>query len=229
MDLKKTKITKNSAYKELFINSDKTVGKYFVILYKSTEIEDDEIVNFRFGITASKKIGNAVKRNNDKLLVIFGWDFHKSYEEKEIVNFLKEHDIDYIEESIHTWTTRHNFVNKDKTNNLHPPQEGHKAFTEDVLIRKLNKLKWAEEADRVHQKLSIIPRERLIVQIALSQERRGAGKSTEQRKKRHHQAQVSQHEVSYLTKFNTTLFLSGFAKAKHGRRVRWYTCVQAKR
>ena len=63
MDLKKTKITKNSAYKELFINSDKTVGKYFVILYKSTEIEDDELVNFRFGITASKKIGNAVKRN----------------------------------------------------------------------------------------------------------------------------------------------------------------------
>jgi ribonuclease P protein component len=63
LDLKKTKITKNSAYKELFINSDKTVGKYFVILYKSTEIEDDELVNFRFGITASKKIGNAVKRN----------------------------------------------------------------------------------------------------------------------------------------------------------------------
>ena len=63
MDLKKTKITKNSAYKELFINSDKTVGKYFVILYKSTEIEDDELVNFKFGITASKKIGNAVKRN----------------------------------------------------------------------------------------------------------------------------------------------------------------------
>ena len=63
MDLKKTKITKNSAYKELFINSDKTVGKYFVILYKSAEIEDDELVNFKFGITASKKIGNAVKRN----------------------------------------------------------------------------------------------------------------------------------------------------------------------
>ena len=63
MDLKKTKITKNSAYKELFINSDKTVGKYFVILYKSTEIENNEQVNFKFGITASKKIGNAVKRN----------------------------------------------------------------------------------------------------------------------------------------------------------------------
>ena len=63
MDLKKTKITKNSAYKELFFNSDKIVGKYFVILYRSTEIEDDELVNFRFGITASKKIGNAVKRN----------------------------------------------------------------------------------------------------------------------------------------------------------------------
>jgi ribonuclease P protein component len=63
LDLKKTKITKNSAYKELFINSDKTVGKYFVILYKSAQIKNTELVNFRFGITASKKIGNAVKRN----------------------------------------------------------------------------------------------------------------------------------------------------------------------
>jgi ribonuclease P protein component len=63
LDLKKTKITKNSAYKELFINSDKTVGKYFVILHKSAETKSNELVNFRFGITASKKIGNAVKRN----------------------------------------------------------------------------------------------------------------------------------------------------------------------
>ena len=69
MDLKKTKITKNSAYKELFINSDKTVGKYFVILYKSTEIEGNEHVNFKFGITASKKIGNAVKRNWCKRII----------------------------------------------------------------------------------------------------------------------------------------------------------------
>jgi len=85
---------------------------------------------------------NGVKRNNDKLLVIFGWDFVFPPEKKEIINFLKEHDIDYIEESILGWSTRHEFFKKGNKNNLHPPQEGYKSFTEGCLLPKLNKLKW---------------------------------------------------------------------------------------
>lgn len=61
--MNKIKITKNSAYKELFYNSNKVVGKYFVIVYKSIEIVNDEKARLNFGITASKKTGNAVKRN----------------------------------------------------------------------------------------------------------------------------------------------------------------------
>ena len=69
MELRKSKITKNSAYKEFFVNSNKIVGKYFVILYKGTKIEVDEQINFKYGITASKKIGNAVKRNWCKRMI----------------------------------------------------------------------------------------------------------------------------------------------------------------
>jgi hypothetical protein len=85
---------------------------------------------------------NGIKRNNDKLLVIFGWDscFINS-EKNEIMKFLKEHDIDYIEESILGWTHRHKFIKKD-TRDMHPPQEGYKSFTEDCLLPKLKKLKW---------------------------------------------------------------------------------------
>jgi len=86
---------------------------------------------------------NGVKRNNDKLLVIFGWDFIYPEEKKEIINFLKEHDIDYIEESIVNWTRRHKFFKKDK-DKFHPPQEGYKSFTEGCLLPKLNKLKWLD-------------------------------------------------------------------------------------
>jgi len=69
LELRKSKITKNSAYKEFFVNSNKMVGKYFVILYKGTKVEVDEQVNFKYGITASKKIGNAVKRNWCKRMI----------------------------------------------------------------------------------------------------------------------------------------------------------------
>jgi len=69
LKLRKSKITKNSAYKEFFVNSNKIVGKYFVILYKGTKVEVDEQINFKYGITASKKIGNAVKRNWCKRMI----------------------------------------------------------------------------------------------------------------------------------------------------------------
>ena len=66
MNLKKNKITKSSVYNELLLNSNKVVGKYFVIVYKTNitkHDKKDELVNLNFGITASKKVGNAVKRN----------------------------------------------------------------------------------------------------------------------------------------------------------------------
>jgi len=88
---------------------------------------------------------NGVKRNNDKLLVIFGWDScFVNEEKKEIIKFLKEHDIDYIEESILGWSTRHKFFNKGINDDIHPPQQGYKSFTEDCLLPKLKKLKWLD-------------------------------------------------------------------------------------
>jgi hypothetical protein len=87
---------------------------------------------------------NGVKRYNDKLLVLFGWDScFVNEEKKEIIKFLKENDIDYIEESIQGWSTRHKFFKKDK-DDFHPPQQGYKSFTEDCLLPKLKKLKWLD-------------------------------------------------------------------------------------
>ncbi len=100
---------------------------------------------------------NGIKRNNDKLLVMFGWDYcflrrfnqdetinvNEISEKNEIMKFLKEHDIDYIEESILGWSTRHKFLKPNRTE-IHPPQEGYKAFTEECLLPKLKKLKWLD-------------------------------------------------------------------------------------
>lgn len=66
LNFKKNKITKSSIYNELFFNSNKVVGKCFVIVYKTNinkQDKQDELINLNFGITASKKVGNAVKRN----------------------------------------------------------------------------------------------------------------------------------------------------------------------
>jgi len=85
---------------------------------------------------------NGVKRNNNKLLVIFGWDSCFKNEEKyRIIEFFKKHGIDYIEESILQWSERHNFHNENK-DDIHPPQEGFKSFTEGCLLPKLKELKW---------------------------------------------------------------------------------------
>ena len=101
---------------------------------------------------------NGIKRNNDKLLVMFGWDscferginqdervnINETTEKNEIIKFLKEHDIDYIEESILGWSTRHKFFKKGINDDIHPPQEGYKSFTEECLLPKLKKLKWLD-------------------------------------------------------------------------------------
>jgi hypothetical protein len=85
---------------------------------------------------------NGVKRNNNKLLVMFGWDSCFENEEKyRIMEFFKKHGIDYIEESILQWSQRHNFHNENPED-IHPSQEGFKSFTEDCLLSKLKELKW---------------------------------------------------------------------------------------
>ena len=53
LGLKHFKITKSSEYKTLFKDANKVVSKYFT----------------RFGITVSKKVGNAVKRNRCKRII----------------------------------------------------------------------------------------------------------------------------------------------------------------
>lgn len=67
MNLKNFKITKRSEYLGLFVNADKVISKYFVVLHKTPE--QPELCEFRYGITASKKVGNAVKRNKCKRIV----------------------------------------------------------------------------------------------------------------------------------------------------------------
>jgi ribonuclease P protein component len=67
LDLKSFKITRTSEYKELFVNADKMVSKYLVVLYK-TPLRP-ESCQFRYGITVSKRVGNAVKRNKCKRII----------------------------------------------------------------------------------------------------------------------------------------------------------------
>jgi ribonuclease P protein component len=64
LNLKNFKITKRSEYLGLFVNADKVISKCFVVLHKTPEL-----CEFRYGITASKKVGNAVKRNKCKRIV----------------------------------------------------------------------------------------------------------------------------------------------------------------
>ena len=69
LNFKKNKITKTSVYNELFLNSNKIVGKYFVIVYRTNVAKQNDLISFNFGITASKKTGNAVKRNWCKRII----------------------------------------------------------------------------------------------------------------------------------------------------------------
>ena len=84
---------------------------------------------------------NGVKRDNNKLLVLFGWDdIFESHEEKQnVIRFLKDRDIDYLEESILEWSVE----NKHNTmETYHPEQKGYKAYTHEVLVPKLKDLGW---------------------------------------------------------------------------------------
>lgn len=53
------KLKKNIEYKQVYNYNKKLFSKYFVIFYKKSE-------NYKIGIVASKKVGNAVIRNKVK-------------------------------------------------------------------------------------------------------------------------------------------------------------------
>lgn len=93
---------------------------------------------------------NGVKRDNDKLLVVFGWQdiFSTLHMDKpgkilmlEAIKYLEKQGIDYIEESIIDYSKRL-YPHKKGLTQWHPPQEGYKSFTENCLLPKLKKLKW---------------------------------------------------------------------------------------
>ncbi len=98
---------------------------------------------------------NGVKRNNDKLLVMFGWNdmFDEHYKfisqtdmaieevPENVIKYLKKQGIDYIEESIYNWVLGQGYK-LDSTN--HPLQDGYQAYTNNVLSPKLKQLKWLD-------------------------------------------------------------------------------------
>ncbi|WP_323732690.1 ribonuclease P protein component [Candidatus Bandiella euplotis] len=65
--MKDFKITKKAEYQKLFSEANKVISKYFIVLYQPPE--PSELRKFRYGITASKKVGNAVERNRCKRIV----------------------------------------------------------------------------------------------------------------------------------------------------------------
>jgi hypothetical protein len=86
---------------------------------------------------------NGIKRENTKLLVLFGWDgiFLSDIEKQNVMKFLKNKDIDYIEDSIYDWSITQGH---DIDDSIHPTYEGYHAFTRVKLMPKLKKLKWLD-------------------------------------------------------------------------------------
>jgi hypothetical protein len=97
---------------------------------------------------------NGIKRENTKLLVLFGWDgiFESidlprsaagttSIEKQNVMKFLKNKDIDYIEDSICEWSIINGY---DINDTNHPTDEGYRGFTRKKLMPKLKKLKWLD-------------------------------------------------------------------------------------
>ncbi len=83
---------------------------------------------------------NGIKRNNNKLIVLFGWDLCFPGESKNvIVKFLKENNIDYIRESIFDWAIKAGY-SQSITN--HPDEKGYRGFTRKKLMPKLQELGW---------------------------------------------------------------------------------------
>ena len=88
---------------------------------------------------------NGVKRDNDKLLVIFGWKeamgWNKKNSNENVIKYLKKQGIDYIEEPITDWVQDQGYKLDDT---YHPTQKGYQAYTNNVLSQKLRQLKWLD-------------------------------------------------------------------------------------
>ena len=88
---------------------------------------------------------NGVKRDNDKLLVIFGWKemmgWDKNNSNENVIKYLKKQGIDYIEEPINDWVQDQGYKLDDFH---HPNQKGYQAYTNNVLSQKLRQLKWLD-------------------------------------------------------------------------------------
>ena len=84
---------------------------------------------------------NGIKRENTKLLVLFGWNgiFESDIEKQNVMKFLKNKDIDYIEDSICEWSIINGY---DINDTNHPTDEGYRGFTRKKLMPKLQELGW---------------------------------------------------------------------------------------
>ena len=69
MIFKVFKNSKNKSYSKLFTNVYRVIGAHFVIFCKSEEENKRTTKNLKFEIIASKKIGNAIVRNNCKRII----------------------------------------------------------------------------------------------------------------------------------------------------------------
>ena len=67
---KKNRLTKDKEFKTVFAKGRKAITPYYVLyIYDLPKKIDNEESNLKFGIIASKKVGNAVQRNRAKRLM----------------------------------------------------------------------------------------------------------------------------------------------------------------
>jgi len=83
---------------------------------------------------------SGMKRMNDKLLVMFGWDEGMPVGcKKMMIDFFIKNGIDYIQYPMLDWTLEKGYK---QSSTYHPGQDGYKAFTREVMEPKLMELGW---------------------------------------------------------------------------------------
>tara|TARA_R110002074_G_scaffold117597_1_gene249728 strand:- start:52 stop:747 length:696 start_codon:yes stop_codon:yes gene_type:complete len=104
---------------------------------------NSESLRTETGIYSTLWCLNGIKRRNTRTLAVFGWDSCFPRKDR-VIQFLKENDIDCIEESILEYSHRKGHPDGD-TN--HPVSAGYKDFTENKLLPKLKELEWIRNRD----------------------------------------------------------------------------------
>jgi hypothetical protein len=83
---------------------------------------------------------SGIKRTNNKLLVVFGWDACVPTPCKDMmIDFFIKNDIDYIITSIFDWTIEQGY---EQSWSYHPGMDGYRAFTNEILEPRLKQLGW---------------------------------------------------------------------------------------